>query len=439
MSSRESSRPGWRLTQASARGKSHVDLGLPNQDWVEVMTSQDQSVIAAVICDGAGTARHSEQGAQITCRSLAPALIELGMLVQQAPVPLEFIRQHIIELVEAVRADLAVRGPLNDFHCTMVLCLLAERRGYVAQVGDSIGLSTKFLYISDGTQEVLDFFPSNHVQVFEPERGEYANETHFVTEPDWVGHLRISEIEPSRIDALLLMTDGAMDVAMKRGRPFRGFLANLVGNLLAMDDAQERNQLLTEWLSDPLTYPMTADDKTMFLAIPARHESLASEDFLKVDPIEGEGDDPDRWQLFLAFINRHKIVLASSAAIFAIALLMIIGEPDRAELAFDVRGPVKLDWHDYSTTQLSLVDGERAKVILVSVNPPRSLLLLANRRACVAGTMLTEAKPSCSLWIAAGAGSSDARRTVRVVYQDAKSGKEREVRLEVRVQTDSPR
>ena len=89
-----------------------------------------------------------------------------------------------------------MQGPLNDFHCTMVMCLLTGRGGYVAQVGDSIGLTTKFQYISDGTREVLDFFPSKHVQFFEPERGEYVNETHFITEQDWSEHLRIAEMNP---------------------------------------------------------------------------------------------------------------------------------------------------------------------------------------------------------------------------------------------------
>jgi serine/threonine protein phosphatase PrpC len=437
MSLLDSSRSGWRLTHASARGKSHVDFGLPNQDWVEVMTSQDRSVIAAVICDGAGTARQSDLGAQVTCRSLAPALLDLGICVQQAPLPLESVRQRIIDVIEGVRADLAARGPLKDFHCTMVLCLLAERGGYVAQVGDSIGLSTRFQYISDGTQEVLDFFPSKHAKVFEPERGEYVNETHFITELDWVEHLRISEIEPSRIDALLLMTDGAMDVALKRGRPFRGFLANLVGNLLAMDDAQERNQLLAEWLSDPQTYPMTADDKTMFLAIPARHESLASEDFLKVDPIDDQGIEPDPWQRFIEFVSRHKSAVASTAAILAIALSIVIGQATQAKLAFDVRGPIKLDWHNYSTAQLSLVAGKKAKVILISVDPPRSLRLLAHQRACVVDAVLTKAQPRCSILIAAGAGSSGDRRSVRVMYRDTDSGEDREIRLDVRVQTES--
>ena len=101
MSSRESSRLAWRLTQASARGKSHIEGGLPDQDWVEVMTSQNLEIIAAVICDGAGTARRSELGAQTTCRSLAAAMLELGMQVQQVPVPLEIARQRIVDVIEA--------------------------------------------------------------------------------------------------------------------------------------------------------------------------------------------------------------------------------------------------------------------------------------------------------------------------------------------------
>ena len=49
-----------------------------------------------------------------------------------------------------------------------------------------------------------------------------------------------------------------------------------------------------------------------------------------------------------------------------VALLMIIGQPEQAKLAFDVRGPVKLDWHDDSNAQLSLVDGKKAAKYRVS-------------------------------------------------------------------------
>jgi serine/threonine protein phosphatase PrpC len=423
----------WLLTQATARGKSHAQGGLPNQDCVEVMSNADASVIAAVICDGAGTARHSEVGARTTCQALTPALMELGARIEHAPMPLGVIRKRIIEVIERVRTQLSALGPLNDYHCTLVMCLLTERCGYLGQVGDSIGLSTRFQYISDGTQELLDFFPSRHVRVFEPSRGEYANETHFITQPEWTSSLRLVEIDPSRIDALLLMTDGAMDVAMRHGRPFRGFLANLLGNLLAMDDAQERNQLLAGWLSDPQTHPVTGDDKTMFLAIPDRHRSLANEEFLNVDPVEEPLSLPGLtpWERFLLGVREHKVRLAFSVAALLIAFSVLFGQLDQAMLAFDVDEPARSKGRDYITAELSLVRGKGAEVKKVSDDPSRSLRLLAHRGACQSGTVLTEKVRTCTVWIAPGIGIMEDNPSLRVVYRDTDSGKERELLFEV--------
>ena len=270
----------WQLTCASVRGKSHLAAGLPNQDWVEVRTTHAGNVVAAAIADGAGSASRSHVGARIACEMMAPCMLEIGIKVQNAGVSGEYVRERIVRSLIEVRERLShMSHKLSDYHSTLVACVLTDAGGYVCQIGDSVALSTSFVGADDRDDRELDFFPDSKCRLFQPDRGEYANETHFITETDWASHLRITPIDISHIDAMVLMSDGAMDIATCKGEVFRGFLSNLIGKLLTVPLPQERERILTDWLADSRAHRATADDKTLFVAIRAKHLRLAHKPF----------------------------------------------------------------------------------------------------------------------------------------------------------------
>lgn len=257
----------WLVTAASATGKGHLDQGLGNQDCVLAGTSPDGRVVAAVVSDGAGSAAQAEIGSSTTCRLLLPWMLEIGHhLTIASSLDEDLIRDRIIEGIENVREVLSRDGALRDRHCTLIACVMTDQVGYVCQVGDSIGIATSFL-ADEGADGGVDFFPDEQVRMFSAERGEYANETHFITEPDFRDHLRVTRFPTDQVDALMLMTDGAMDIAMLGGKVYRGFMSAVVGTLLATTDKAERESLLHDWLSDRRTWPVTGDDKTMFVAL----------------------------------------------------------------------------------------------------------------------------------------------------------------------------
>jgi protein phosphatase 2C-like protein len=279
----------WDLTKASVRGKSHVDGNIPNQDYVEVLTSEDHGVVAAILCDGAGTALWSQVGARTTCQVTAVRLFEIGIRLRAGDLLESNVRQAVLRGLESARTQLAASGiPLSRFHCTVALCVIAGKRAFVGQIGDSGILRTRFAGVNS-TSGKLDFFPAGNTLCFELDRGEYANETHFVTEEDWQAHLQFAAFDVSDLDALILMTDGAMDVATIRGVVFRGFLSNVVGKLLTLHVSAARDRLLAEWLSHPETHYATSDDKTMFVAIRAEHKALAQRPFV----VDDESEQPE--------------------------------------------------------------------------------------------------------------------------------------------------
>ena len=248
-------------------------------------------MVVAVVADGAGSARCAEAGARIASGMLGSRLLELGLhLIRGGDEGA--VKTRIVAALEDVRDLLSTGGRvMADHHCTVVACLIADDRAFVCQLGDSIALASAFDECEVGGRAGVDFFPDHAVRLHAVERGEYANETHFVTSADWRRHLRISAFDMQGIDTLLLMTDGAMDVAITGGRVYRGFLSALVASTLNTPERPARDALLARFLSDPGTDPLTSDDKTLFLALRADARRLSGRPVLLDESLR---DVPDR-------------------------------------------------------------------------------------------------------------------------------------------------
>ncbi len=270
----QSKRGEWQLSLASVRGKAHVDHNLPNQDSVSVYSNNSGDVICAVVSDGAGTASRSGEGSKVSAQFIAERMCQIGNQLVNGQDVLNTIRFEFEASINLVRQKIDPSGNhLRDFHCTMVAWLFTPIGAFIAQIGDSVALSTRFAGVVDEGITKVDFFPENGYHLHEVERGEYANETHFITEADWKKHLRISQL-PQEIEGIVLMTDGAMDIAMLKGKVYRGFLSNLLGKLINTIDSQARNETIYSWLDDKQTYGVTGDDKTIFSAIRIRNSSI---------------------------------------------------------------------------------------------------------------------------------------------------------------------
>ena len=265
----------WQLSQASVRGKSHVDSDLPNQDSVFVSASDSGAVACAVVSDGAGTAARSGEGSSIAAEFIATRMCQIGLQLKAGPNAFNKVREEFEISIDLARQRIDPTGAhLRDFHCTMVAWLCTPVGAFIAQIGDSVALSTSFAAVDEDGVRKVDFFPDAGYHLHEVDRGEYANETHFITEVDWKQHLRISKL-PEDVDAVVLMTDGAMDIAMLRGQVFRGFLSNLLGKLIATPAIKDRHGTIHEWLDDRQTYGVTGDDKTIFVGVRRQEASVS--------------------------------------------------------------------------------------------------------------------------------------------------------------------
>lgn len=261
----------WFIAHASVQGKSHMDGGIPNQDAIHVVSKPGNGCFAIAISDGAGSAKRSQEGSAHFAHFVAEKLYELVCAAHDGRLESgnrNLIGDWVIALISEARIALDPNlSNLRDFHCNLMAMAMGPQWGIRVHLGDAVLLKSAFR--TNGKQ--VDYFLNTLMTA--QERSEYANETHFVTEPDWSKHFQWDLLDPkSGDDMYALMTDGAADIALgnipgsSERKVFRQFFGPLVSNVLSVDESAA-NQQIANALANPQTYRLTGDDKTLALVI----------------------------------------------------------------------------------------------------------------------------------------------------------------------------
>lgn len=243
----------WRVFGASVTGKAHLDNNIACQD--AHAHAQVNGVLVAIVCDGAGSARLSEQGAQFVAKQSVLALA--GRLEQGASVQ-DLHDGALAGTLAQVRAALddiasAANATLDDYATTVVGVVMGADNGFFFHLGDGLGVAQ----LPDGGE--LISLPAN---------GEYANETYFISGERWREQLRLLAI-PHAVRGVVLMSDGCMPFAMSKnnGALYAPFMDAVQGYLRTVESVELGNAALASTLADPRTHQITGDDKTLLLAM----------------------------------------------------------------------------------------------------------------------------------------------------------------------------
>lgn len=267
-------REGWSASYASVIGAQHSTSGLPCQDACAVRFSSDREWFAAVVSDGAGSARYAEHGSRLVADTFAKKLIGLtGPLASKAPGA--WINDYVIEQVIRTREELrqlANSDRLEDYHCTLVACLVGPSGGFLVHIGDGVIIGGNAQRLATG--DVTDL--GRNLCISPPENGEYANETFFITEGSWIRHIRITPV--GSLDWIMLGTDGGAALAMSSNTtPREEFLCPIMERLCQLDSESARRDLIEGALTGPEADTLTGDDKTLCLI--CRTDTLGSGPF----------------------------------------------------------------------------------------------------------------------------------------------------------------
>lgn len=248
----------WRVLGASAPGTQHLARGGACEDAHHAAALDDSTCIVAV-ADGAGSARLGGVGAETAARwsveMTAFLLCEPASGRASHPAGLESVlRSAVRSTRDALRREAKARDArLTDLATTLVLAVVTPSGAAVAQVGDGAAV------VAHGDELGV---------ASTVERGEYLNETTFLTSRRWEADLAVTALERDGLDALALLTDGLQLVALDlaTGIPHPPFFTPL------FDFAREPDadpDALVEFLGSERVCARTDDDKTLVLVVAA--------------------------------------------------------------------------------------------------------------------------------------------------------------------------
>ncbi len=238
----------WKVLGASVAGVSHREAGATCQDAYHWKILPDGTLILAV-SDGAGSAARSEIGAEL---AVTEAVEFIANSLNSGLPPDEDVMKASFQLVNVRLQSEAERSGLNirDLACTLCVVLLTDNLCIQGTIGDSGAI----LSASDG--RVLSLFT--------PQKGEYVNETCFVTGKNWTADLQVTTMQ-DKTHAVIVSTDGLMDYLIRGDEPVPHLVTPLFKFIEQSHDSESGQADLRAFIESGSVTSKVYDDITLLL------------------------------------------------------------------------------------------------------------------------------------------------------------------------------
>ncbi|WP_298909068.1 PP2C family serine/threonine-protein phosphatase [uncultured Nostoc sp.] len=251
----------WKAVARSEIGTSHQKQGIVCQDYGNYCSFGD--VIVGAVTDGAGSAKHSDVGSKLAVETVLKCFSDINEFPHKQAfsqsldkeeaqkVFAKIVNQVITELQkQADEGDYSV----NDLACTLLIFVATPDWLAAMQIGDG--------FIVARSQD------SEYQLLFQPDKGEFVNETTFITSANAVKEMQVKVI-PEKQEFICASTDGLEKVAIRLSdwEPFSPFFKPLEEYLHETVNPEDENKYLTEFLNSERLNSRTDDDKTLLLCL----------------------------------------------------------------------------------------------------------------------------------------------------------------------------
>lgn len=246
----------WQVVHALAVGTSHLSSGLACQDAAD-WRLLPSGLLAIALADGAGSAPESETGANLAVNEALMTLenADANETPEDANAWAKAVQEAFISARQALEDEAQTAGlPVQAFATTLI-CVVAAGDGLVlGQVGDGVLVART---------------PAGDLHTLtQPQRGQYANETLFLTMPGALqqAYFQIIELE---LAGLALMSDGLSRLALQLPgyTPHAPFFLPLWTFTSQAESGELANRELAAFLASERVCARTDDDKSLVIAV----------------------------------------------------------------------------------------------------------------------------------------------------------------------------
>lgn len=249
----------WRVCAASVAGTSHLRSRLPCQDSSYYRVAD--GILIAAVADGAGSAAMSDVGSALAAESSVRTAERLLQDHRGHSLHETCLKRVVTDAADAVRQELSLESQRRDIEVrqlatTLLLAVHTGNALAAAQIGDGA------LVVSDPLGSYATFIT--------PQRGEYANQTNFLTSSDAMSKLDV-RVESVSEDShrLAMFTDGLQNLVLRAtdDSPHAPFFEPVFTWMRSLpDDADSSRRKLAVFLESPRVTNRADDDLTLLLA-----------------------------------------------------------------------------------------------------------------------------------------------------------------------------
>ena len=246
----------YRFYYSSVKGTSHEKTNTPKQDNLSVQCCvvNDVEYLISSVADGAGTAKHSDISSNFICRFLNKRMIEWLQTNEISNFNQDVMYAWIRKFQTIINRFIKIYklSSIRDFATTILFAALSNKGNIFVQIGDGA--------ISVGNSAELNC-------VFHPQKGEYANTTHFATEEKFENNLMFKFVSEN-IERVAMHTDGIEMISLVNlETPSLAFFNPFFDCLVDEPNGynEELSQELSEFLNSERVNKRTNDDKTLVI------------------------------------------------------------------------------------------------------------------------------------------------------------------------------
>ena len=261
----------WKAIACSAKGTSHEKIGSPCQDYAGFIRVNDSGeadnngdIAIGAVCDGAGSCKYSDIGSELAVKTTLQSLQSwLKWLKHEnkkdlsQPILEDYARQvfgkNLAKVQEAFRVKAQEMACYSkDFSCTLLVVVATPKWLAAMQIGDG------FIVIRQPDSE--------YKLLFQPIKGEYANQTTFITASNVLEVMQV-KVLPGPQQFIFASTDGLERLALeikKESKPHPPFFDNFRDAIQIRFETEEKSST-QEWLQSEKVNERTDDDKTILL------------------------------------------------------------------------------------------------------------------------------------------------------------------------------